>query len=53
MKEAQVVGAGMYPLWTEKKMTDVSYLACAAYLLVRGFPTHHIKRRLIAHTRLT
>ena len=33
MKEAQVAGADQYPVWTEKRMTDISYLSCAAFLL--------------------
>lgn len=33
IKEAQVRGADMYPVWTSKRNTDVSYLACAAFLL--------------------
>ena len=33
VKEAQVLGADAYPVWTDKRRTDVSYLACAAYLL--------------------
>lgn len=50
MKEAQVVGADMYPVWTEKRMTDVSYLACAAFLLENiaylpkpAFATHNAR----------
>jgi RHH-type proline utilization regulon transcriptional repressor/proline dehydrogenase/delta 1-pyrroline-5-carboxylate dehydrogenase len=33
IKEAQVRGADVYPVWTRKRNTDVSYLACAAFLL--------------------
>jgi RHH-type proline utilization regulon transcriptional repressor/proline dehydrogenase/delta 1-pyrroline-5-carboxylate dehydrogenase len=33
IKRAQVLGADAYPVWTEKRRTDVSYLACAAFLL--------------------
>ena len=33
IKQAQVLGATSYPVWTDKIQTDVSYLACAAYLL--------------------
>ena len=33
IKEAQLLGADSYPVWTEKRQTDVSYLACASFLL--------------------
>lgn len=33
IKEAQVEGADVYPVWTSKRHTDVAYLACAATLL--------------------
>ena len=29
VKEAQLIGADTYPVWTSKRQTDVSYLACA------------------------
>jgi len=49
IKEAQVQGADAYPVWTDKRATDVSYLACAAFLLnsswLRGpaFATHNTR----------
>ena len=33
MKEAQISGADAYPVWTQKRMTDASYLSCAAFLM--------------------
>ncbi|MCE9677657.1 bifunctional proline dehydrogenase/L-glutamate gamma-semialdehyde dehydrogenase PutA [Shewanella sp. AS1] len=33
LKWAQIAGEGGYPLYTRKASTDVSYLACARYLL--------------------
>ena len=50
MKEAQIAGADQYPVWTEKRMTDASYLSCAAYLLENtdalpkpAFATHNAR----------
>ena len=50
MKEAQVAGADQYPVWTEKRMTDISYLSCAAFLLENAdalpkpaFATHNAR----------
>ena len=38
VKEAQLAGADAYPVWTSKRQTDVSYLACASYLRPPGPP---------------
>ena len=50
MKEAQAAGADQYPVWTEKRMTDASYLSCAAFLLENvdalpkpAFATHNAR----------
>ena len=50
VKEAQSVGADAYPVWTSKRQTDVSYLACASYLLdhpdhlpAPAFATHNAR----------
>ena len=50
VKEAQLIGADAYPVWTSKRQTDVSYLACASYLLdhpdhlpAPAFATHNAR----------
>ena len=50
VKEAQLIGADTYPVWTSKRQTDVSYLACASYLLdhpdhlpAPAFATHNAR----------
>ncbi|ACO61894.1 predicted protein [Micromonas commoda] len=50
IKQAQLLGADSYPVWTEKRQTDVSYLACASFLLensdtlpMPAFATHNAR----------